>query len=216
MTLWDTVTALGRRWYLVLIGIVCTLASLYLVGNQNPVFYSRASVYFLAPASDLYPNVLRTTSLDLVAAAGVVAKRINGTESMTKVASSEVTLVGRGILDGTSIALPDNGGQWSVNFNVQALDVQVTAPTAEEVRARQEQTFQRIDDELRLMQDEQDVPDVDRITTVVNPTVPLMFAMSGERRRSQLMTIVIGGGLTLLAVGLVELRATRRRLEPAA
>lgn len=212
MTLWDTLNAIARRWYIVLVGIACTAMSLYVVAEQNPVFYSRASAYFLAPASELYPNVLRTTSLDLVATAGVVAARINGTESMTKVASPEVTLIGRGILDGSSIALPDNGGQWSANYDVQALDIQVTAPTKEEVRARLQRIFERIEVELQMMQDEADVPEVDRITTVLNPTVPPIYAMSGERRRSQLMTVAVGGGLTLLAIGLVELRAARRRL----
>lgn len=212
MTLWDTLTAIGRRWYIVLLGIACTALSLYVVAEQNPVYYSRANAYFLAPASELYPNVLRTTSLDLVAAAGVVAKRINGTESMTKVASPEVTLIGRGILDGSSIALPDNGGQWSANYNVQALDIQVAAPTEQEVRNRLQRIFQRVQVELQLMQDEADVPEVDRITTVLNPTVPPIYAMSGERRRSQLMTVAVGGGLTLLAVGMVELWAARRRL----
>lgn len=211
MTLWDTFTAIGRRWYIALLGLACTAGALYVIQEQPSVYYSRASVYFLAPASDLYPNVLRTTSLDLVVAAGVVGKRINGTATMTKTASSEVTIVGRGIRDGSSVGLLDNGGQWSTNYNVQALDVQVSAPSVEEVRARQDALFTQIADELQAIQEEHDVPEVDLITSVVVPENSLVVEMRGQRRRAQAMVLALGSSLTLLLIGSAELAARRSR-----
>lgn len=212
MTLWDTLSALRRRWYVVVAGLLCMTIALVLIHQQKPVYFSRTSVYFLAPASTLYPNVLRTTSLDIVATAGVVAKLINGTAEQTKVASTEVTLVGRGVRDGSSIALPDNGGQWSVSYNVQALDIQVVAPTAEEVRARQSAIIAEINEKLTDLQNQANVSADDRITTEVLPPAPPVDAYGGRPRFAEGMTVALGVALTLLAVGTVELRSRRRQL----
>ncbi|MDQ7992684.1 MAG: hypothetical protein AAGC63_05760 [Propionicimonas sp.] len=215
MTLADVLGAIGRRWYIVLVGLLCTGLALYSIQHRDTVFYSRASVYFLAPASELYPNVLRTTSLDLVAAAGVVAKRINGTHTLPKTSGSEATLVGRGVRDGAQIKLIDNGGQWSTYYNVQALDVEVVAPTIEEVQQRQAAIFARINQELDTMQTDAKVPEEDWITTEVLPSSPAIYPMRGQGSRALGMTLALGVGLTLLAIGTVELAAKRRRLAAA-
>ncbi len=206
MTVWDTLGALRRRWYIVALGILCTGLAIAYLRVQEPVYYSRATAYFLAPASELYPNRLQTTSLDLVATAGVVAKRINGTKMTSKTASWQVTLIGRKIYDGTMIKLPDNGGQWSISYDVQALDIQVAAATPEEVRIRQAKIFKQIGDELKALQDAARVPAVDRINIEV-PATPAILQMSGERRRAQLMVGTLGGVLTLLSIGMLERRA---------
>lgn len=211
MGLWDVIAALGRRWYVVVVGVVATAAVLFGIQQQEPVFYSRAQVYFLAPSSTLNPNVLRVASLDLVTAAGVVGKRVNDTGNLTGTASMDVTLIGRGVRDGSAVMLPDNGGQWSVSYNRQSLDVQVAAATPEAVRERQSEIFAEVDDELASLQGELNVPIADLITTEIVPSDPIILPMSGERRRAQAMTLALGLGATLLAVGSVELRGRSRR-----
>ncbi|WP_447942447.1 hypothetical protein [Microbacterium aurum] len=181
------------------------------IAVQQPVFFSRASVYFFAPSSTVNPNVLRVASLDLVTAAGVVGKRVNGTKTLTGTASMEVTLFGRGILDGSSVMLPDNGGQWSVSFNRQELDVQVVAATPEEVTRRQSELFAQIRLELDALQTELEVPAANLITTEIVPQKPAVLAITGERRRAQVMTLILGSTLTLLAIGSVELTGRIRR-----
>ncbi len=214
MAVWDVFAALLRRWYIVVLGVAVTGAVLWGIQAQEPVFYSRAQVYFLAPSSTLNPNVLRVASLDLVTAAGIVGKRFNGTEQQVGTASMDVTLFGRGVRDGSAVVLPDNGGQWSVSYNRQSLDVQVIAATPEEVRERQQTIFDQIDEELAILQSELDVPPGNLITTEVVPSDPVVLPVSGERRRAQLMTLALGGVVTLLAVGQLELaRRSRRQRE---
>ncbi|MGP3535738.1 hypothetical protein ACTU3I_13150 [Microbacterium sp. RD1] len=209
MTVWDVFVAFRRRWYVVVAGVLATAGVLAFIQVQEPVYFSRAQVYFLAPSSTLNPNVLRVASLDLVTAAGVVGKRVNGTDTMTRTADSQVTLVGRGIREGSSVQLPDNGGQWSVSYNRQELDVQVAAPTIAAVRREQERLFTRIDAELDRLQTDLNVPESNLITTEVVPSQPLVVEMSGERRRAQAMTLALGAALTMLAVGSIELHARR-------
>lgn len=210
MTFWGAVAAIRRRWYVVAIGIVCTALALYAVQSRPPVYFSRAMVYFLAPASQFFPNIVETRSFDLVDVAGIVGKRINGSNSLTKTASMEATLVGRGVDDGTSIKLPDNGGQWSAYYDTQALDIQVTAPTEDEIRSRQAEIFTRIEAELAALQDELDIPKNDRIQTKVLPDSPTIQAVTGDRRRAQAMILALGIGISLLAVGEAELRSARQ------
>lgn len=216
MTVWETFAAMRRRWAFVLTGFACTALAVSVVISQPGVYWSRTDVLFLAPSSESYPNVLRTTSEDLIITAGIVAKRINGTQSLTKTATMDVTLMGRGVLDGASIQLPDNGGQWAPNYNEQALTVQVTAATAEEVRERQESILAQISKELDDLQDEAGVADVNRITTAIVPFTAGVQHINGEPKRASAMTVILGGSLTLLAVGLAELWAVRRRAVPAA
>lgn len=214
VTVWDAFAAMRRRWYIVLAGVIATGAMLGFIQAAQPVFYSRASVYFFAPSSTLNPNVLRVASLDLVTAAGVVGKRVNATKTQTGTASMEVTLFGRGILDGSSVTLPDNGGQWSVSFNRQELDVQVVGATPEEVKSRQAELLDRIDRELDSLQSTLEVPSTNLITTEIVPRDPLVIAVTGERRRAQVMTLALGSTLTLLTIGSVEVtgRIRRRKL----
>lgn len=211
MTLWGAVAAIRRRWYLVAIGIVCTALALHFVQATAPVLLSRASVYFLSPASRYAPNIVETRSFDLVDVAGIVGKRINGSSSLAKTASAEVTLVGRGVDDGMAIKLPDNGGQWSSYYDTQALDVQVTASTENEIRSRQTEIFARIEAELAALQDQLDVPAEDRVSIRVLPDVPTIQVVTSDRYRAQAMVLVLGFGLTLLAIGESELRSVRQR-----
>jgi len=206
---WDVLASLPRRWYVVLIGVIATVVGILLVQVAEPVYYSRAQVYFLAPASQVNPNTLRVRSLDLVAAAGVVAKTVNGTDGLTGTASPDATLIGRGILDGTAVTLPDNGGQWSVSYDTQALNVEVAARTAAEVRSRQTELFSRIDDALTTLQRDQGVPAANLITTEILPADPFVVPYGGDRRRAQGMILVLGVAGTMLAVGSIELAARR-------
>ncbi len=211
MTLWDTLVAARRRWYIAVAGVLCTLAALYGIRTQPVVFYSEAEVYFLAPSSKVYPNQLGTSSLGLVTVAGVVGKIINGSHTLPKTTDPNVSLPSRGIDDGTYISLPDNGGQWSVYYNVQALEVQVAAPSPEAVKAKQAKAFTEISDTLKKLQDDEGVVAHNRITTQVLPDSPVIVAMSGERRRAEAMTLLLGALLTLIAIAIVELRSLPRR-----
>ena len=210
MTIWEAFGALLRRWYVVVAGLLVAGSLLMYVEVQEPVYFSRASAYFFAPSSLVNPNVLRVASLDLVTAAGVVAKRVNANEVMAETASMEVTLFGRGIMDGSAVLLPDNGGQWSVSYNRQELDVQVVAASPEEVQERQSAIFEQIQTELATLQDELGVPPGNRITTEIVPTRPAVILVTGERRRAQMMIVALSAVGVLLAVGMLELRRRER------
>lgn len=213
MTFWDTMAAIGRRWYVVLIGIACVAGGVVAIRDQPTIYYSRATVFFLAPASKVNPNVLQTRLQSIIITAGIVGKQLNGTATLTKVSGTEdVPIVDRGIADGVVIEIPDHGGQWSVSYDTQGLDVQVAGASPEIVRARQAVAFARLNQALKRIQDDAKVPTVDRITTRVGPATPPIIALRGQSRRAMAMVVLLGAALTMVAIGLLELRRRRTQL----
>lgn len=206
----DLLRALLRRWYVVAIGIVCTgLACLHVLTHDG-VYWSRVDVILLAPASNAYPNSLTTRSGDLIQTAGIVETLLNGTRQPEKLASTEATIIGRGIVDGSSVTLPDYGGQWAPNFNRPVLDVQVVASSPEEVRVRQQRILMEIDDILEDLQVKASVDPVNHITAQVAVPTPTIHYAAGDRKRALAMSIVLGSAVTLVAVILIEGRRQPR------
>jgi hypothetical protein len=209
MALWELIRAALRSWPLVVAGAVVTLVVAYGTTLDEGVFWSRTQVVFLAPASTAYPNTLRTTSEDIIITAGVVAKAVGGPDKVTKYASPDATLVGKGVRDGWSVRLPDTGGQWATHFAEQVLYVEVVAATAEEVDAQQSVLVARIAEELHELQRDAGVAPVNEITVTVAPESTVVHHVQGSSLRSAGMVGVLGVGATCTVLGLVEVRRRR-------
>ncbi|MEZ0447906.1 hypothetical protein [Cellulomonas sp. ICMP 17802] len=208
MSIWDVLQAFVRRWYVLMLVVALALGASYVVKQSRGVYWSRAEVTFLAPTSSNNPNALQTTSTDLVITAGIVAKRINGNLTWNKVSDPAATIVGEGVYDGWIVRLPDNGGQWSRYYPRQVLVVEVSGPTEDAVRARQQDLFQRIAAELADMQ--QGVAAGDLITTTVVPDPPNVYYMSGSKTKAIAMIWLIAAGGATAAVVELERRRSRR------
>lgn len=210
MTIWDLGSVLARRWYLVLLGVLCIGAACLVVNSDRGVYFSRAEVVLLLPAGQGDRNTLTTTSSDAVVLAGAVAKIINGAQTEPRAASPDATIVGRGIDDGYSLQLPDLGGQWAPSFPRQVLDVQVVGPDAEVVHERMQALIARIGDELATLQIEANVAPKDRITAQSTPTEPSVTYISGSRARALSMTALVGIAITFGTVAIVDHLIDRR------
>lgn len=209
MTIWEVFRALLRRWYILLTATAVAGMLSYSVMGAKGVYWSRVEVTFLAPTSEVNPNVLRTTSSDLVVTAAVVAKLVNGNATWNKMADPATTIVGEGVASGWAVRLPDYGGQWSTVYSRQVLDVQVSGPTAEAVLEQNQALIVRIEEELSALQ--RGVPQRDRITTMIVPEEPGIRYLVGRPTRALVMVWLLCGAAALVATGLVELRARRYR-----
>ncbi|KQY42923.1 hypothetical protein [Cellulomonas sp. Root137] len=208
MTIWDALQALVRRWYVLLGAVLIGLLASYVAVTAEGAYWSHAEVTFLAPTSAINPNALRTTSSDLIIAAGAVAKRVNGNAAWNQMADPAATIVGQGILDGWQVKLPDHGGQWSRVYPRQVLDIQVSGPTADVVKARRAELIERIDAELAGLQ--QGVAPSDLITTAVVPAAPSISYMHGSKVRALAMIWVLVGVGVLAAIQILEPRSARQ------
>lgn len=209
MTIWDILSSVMRRWYIILASIAVGLAASHAVIGAAGVYWSRAEVTFLAPASDVNPNALTTRSSDLIVTAGVVAKLVNGNITWNKLADPSATLVGEGVYDGWAVRLPDYGGQWSSVYSRAVLDVQVTGPDAETVRERQSALLVQIDQHLDELQE--GVAPTDRITTTVVPAEPTVYYVSGRTTRALAMVWMLCGAAALATASLLETSKRRKQ-----
>ncbi|MGI5189647.1 hypothetical protein ACQEVI_16025 [Promicromonospora sp. CA-289599] len=209
MKFWDLVRAALRRWIVLVAGAVTTLGLMYSTTLDDGVFWSRTQVVFLAPVSAAYPNSLRTTSEDLIITAGVVGKTVSGPDAVTKYASPDATLVGEGVRDGWSVRLPDTGGQWAPHFAEQVLYVEVVAPTADQVTARQGEIIAQITEELDRLQRDAGVAPVNDITVTVAPESTAVHQVKGSRGRSVGMAGVLGVAATFTVIAMLESRGRR-------
>lgn len=218
MTFWELIKVLWRYWYLVVIGAVCTVAVGLSASSQDGVYFTRTTIAFRAPTSELHPNSFRTQSEDVIDTAGVVAKRVTGPGKVTKFSTPDVTIVGLGVLDGWSLRLPDTGGQWATNFSTQALVLDVVGPSPEIVRARQQDLIGRVQSELLALQDAADVKPSNHITAVPAPDTTVIYYVTGSRPRVLAMTAILGICVTVAIVLAVDRRRRSRhgrQSEPA-
>jgi len=208
MGIWDVLLTLLRRWYIALLALLIALGASYVVKSHSGVYWSRAEVTFLAPASTVYPNSLTTTSTDLIDTASLIAKHINGNATWNKLSDPAATIVGEGIYDGWAVHVPDYGGQWSRVFSRQVLDVQVSGPTEEDVRTRQEVLLGEISSQLAELQT--GVAPGDRITATVVPDPPNVEEFHGSKARTLAMIWVLSAAGAVTAVVELERRRVRR------
>lgn len=195
----DLLRAARRAWYVVVVGVLLTGLALVGVYRDDGLYYSQVEVRLLAPSSAAFPNVLTTTSGDIIQTAGIVAALVNGTDPPRKLADAAATLPGRGVTEGWSVTLPDTGGQWAPNFASQLLNVQVVGPSEKGVIAEREHILAEVSRTLLDLQTEAGVDPVAQITTYIEED-PAVFYMEGRPSRALLVTAALGGLTTMWSV----------------
>ncbi|MET0931814.1 MAG: hypothetical protein ABWX74_20020, partial [Aeromicrobium sp.] len=175
MTVLEVLGILWRRRVLTLLGAAATVVALSVVATRPVVYWSQANVIFLQPTTQQKPNSLTSTSGGLISMAGYVEQVVNAGTRKPPTASN-VSLLARGVRDGYSIELPDNGGQWSHNFEQALLNVQVTGPSEGVVRERRDQIVEKIRATARDLQTSAHVTDESVVRTEVSPAAPSVGA----------------------------------------
>jgi hypothetical protein len=210
VTIWDLGAAALRRWYLAVAGLMCIATACLLALSNQGVYFVRTEAVFLPPSDLNLPNNLMNTSPDAVTMAGAVARRINGADTELKLASPDATIVGRGVSDGFSVALPDSGGQWTPSFGRQLLDVQVVGPNHDEVQVKLDVLVQRIRAELYDLQASAGVMPSNMVTIQQVPISPTITYMDGAPINAIMMLIGLGVPLLTAAIAVLD-RAMPRR-----
>lgn len=199
-----------HAWYVVVFGLLATGLAVSWVSGLPGVYYGQADVVFLRPANRIVPNGLSVNSSSVIATVGVVERDVNGGFHATRVVSEQVTILGTGMRSGSSVRLPNSGGQWANNFDRAVLDVQVVDVTAAAAQERLDDAVRRIESSLATLQDEAGVRAADRIRTQLSPAVPRVAYRTGNAKRAAAMTGVLGLSITWSALVLLEARSRRR------
>jgi hypothetical protein len=186
--------------WVALVGILCTILAAKAATARPGVYFSEVKVIFLAPNNALYPNSLVAVNESVIETAGLVGVMSDpGKSQNTKVTDPNISIVNQGIRDGYRIQLPNDGGQWSDNYDQSLLDVQAAGPTLNSVVAQMQNLIARINATLTKIQDDRQVAAVNRIRTSVNPAQVPIYYQTGSKIRALAAVVVLGFGFTVAA-----------------
>lgn len=209
MALWELLRALRRHPLIVAIGLVATFVALLGVRAHPGVYEARMGMILTPTGDQIKSNPYYGRDYSLIASAGVLANVVNQAIGTART-SSTVTLSGKGVRDGYAVDLPNKGGQFVFDFDRPILDVQAVGPTPERVRQNLDAAVEIIRTALTRLQDESAVPARLRITLHPEPANPVIGYSRGRPSRALPATMLLGLGLTLSLVLLIDDRHGRR------
>jgi hypothetical protein len=200
-----------RRMILAGLGLALTAGFTIHFLQKPGVYYAESQVRFLAPLSKANPNSLVVSLGGVTSLAGTVGRLVEPHPPAGQVVSPLVTLTDEGVRNGWSVSLPNDGGQFTDKFDQQQLQVQVVGSSSEEVRRRIASLTAMINADLVRLQDQKDIPQVDRIITSPSPAHTDVVYLTGSRARTIVATFLLGFGLTVVADMLLGRRHRSRR-----
>ena len=202
MTLKNFLRGLGRRWYVVLIGLTITgFACVYVSSAVLPT-YQRAASLLLMPAASSVPDG-GNPYLYLGGLGQASEVLVNSMASQT---------VREPLLDGHATA--DVSVAQNVTSGGPLLTVTVTGASDEEVAEVLDRALSGVESTLGALQTKAGVPGEDRITALSLTTDDTSTVIQQSRLEAVAVTAAAGVALTLLLTGFIDgllLSSARRR-----
>ncbi len=214
MTIIQLTRSLRRRWYVLVVGVVCTVAAVMVFSKNERVYFAQTNVVFEAPGAPTVAGVDYGFSESLNYFAAVVERTVNGSSASVRLSSPTATLYGIGIRQGRSVSLADGGGQWSHVFDRPVLSVQVVDSSPERVYAGMAAATSDISTAAETMQSESGAPLDTRITVTTTPEKPEIASFgqtSTSRIKGAASMVSVGVALSASAACILDSAALRRR-----
>lgn len=200
-----------RRWYLVLVGLVATIAILWPTTHRPGVYWTQVEAVVLPPTFDRFPNRYEDPQYSLSALAGVIVTDFNGGDAPLQTASSGATLYGEGVREGSQVRMLNLGTQWNPLYDLPRIDVQVVGDDSVAVAEQANQITTRLADLLAQRQRDLNVDPALTATMTTSPSEPSVYYITGSRTRAMAAGGIVGLVLTISAVYALEKFLTRRR-----
>lgn len=188
---------LARRWYLVLIAIICMAPVLYAAHIATGVFYVTADVLFLPPPAAVGGNTLRADPGRTVYYAAVVERRFNGESPESVPRPTDAPLYGTGIRNGFAVYLPNAGGQWQSNFNKPVIRVEIVGEDSAVVQLEMDRIVHRIQELAVEPQHTMGVKPEAFITTEISPEKPIIAHVGIRNSRAEVALLLLTVGLAV-------------------
>jgi hypothetical protein len=198
--------ALARRWYVLVVIALVTVAAALTIPRAEGVYWSRVSIVFLPPTTPVNENALSPTPETLVDFAAIIERQYTGAPITDRLgAAIPSALYGSGVRVGTKVELVNAGGQWSSSFADPVITVDVVDESASGVLSKVMAAVERVEELSAQIQADAAVPPASTITTLASPEQPVVNFTRGDRLRAT------GGilGFGALAAVLLALAADR-------
>lgn len=209
MTIRQFLRLLLRRWYLVLVGAIVTVAGIVFMTHREGVYFAQFNAILLAPKEQYFPNQIENPPYPLAPLAGVVAAEWNDSNRPLFTASGDTTVVGLGVRRGAQVRVPNEGSQWQPIFSSPIINVQVVDRDPETVQREAKRIGAELKDILRTQQQSAGVRAQMQVTLITSPDEPAIAYIAGSRPRTAVATGLIGAAATLIIVYWID-RGVRR------
>lgn len=216
MTFRQVLRAVARRWYVLVVAMICAGLVLAGVARNEGVYFARYDLVFLPPASATDDqNTLGSIPDSMVEFAGIVERQYNGNTATRLFASDDATLYGAGVTRGTQVFLPKSGGQWTGTHK----DPMLIVEAVDSSEARVLDSIERvIDDVQEIAQQRQDAANVDPenyISMLVSDRTSRVAFVTGSKNRGIAGIVALGLGVGVAGAAILDqLLARRRRHHP--
>ena len=191
---------LARRWYILVVALLCSIAAISSTASARGVYDARLALVFLPPTSATIDNNTlgsNSTAESLVEFAGIVEREYHGNAPRTRFSSTDATLYGAGIRSGTQVFQPNSGGQWTKNFNEATLIVESVESTRAGAVATVNKVIAEIQSIAARRQADAGVAPQNQISVIVSDETSRVFYIDGDARRAAaaLLALGLGGGV---------------------
>lgn len=210
MTARDVIRMLGRRWLVVLVGLVCTALAMTWATGRVGVYATQIDVVFLVPSEPGKSNVLVDDVDPLITFARIIEIEVNAGRVVPRFSSPSATLYGAGVRDGYSVTMPNSGGQWTNYFQRPVLSVEVVGASEAEVRTNLGKAVATIDAAVSGRQRAAGLDPSIWIQTKNSPSTSVVTYIPGSPRRAALAIGLLGIALTGLSANVVDRLDARR------
>ena len=204
MTVDDLFQAAVRRWYVVLIGVLLTLASIQHVRSAPVVYYSKVTAVVLSPADDEVDQGNSLLIRGPVPLASLVVMDVNNQPNKVRASSDDATLYAMGYRSATWIHLQQAGNQWKATAAGPNIEIEAVDSTPEAVEDRTRTAMSEIGRALQKHQDDFHIKRADRAWIEQSPASPVILPYGASRGRAQGATLLLGICLTAVAVVLAD------------
>ncbi|WP_298459532.1 hypothetical protein [uncultured Cellulomonas sp.] len=213
MSLDELIRTAARRWYVVLPALALALLWSGALLRPQPTYHAQMDLVMVLPGAAATDGISDARRESLVAFAGVVEREMNDGAPVTRLSSASASLFGAGVRQGSSVSVPNVGGQWTNSFTRPVLSVEAVDSTPEQVTARLAVAEARVETLVESLQAEQGAAPADRIQVVRVPQEPPVSYVGATKSglvRAGLALGLLSVGAALLLAVTVDRRIDRR------
>ncbi|TQJ30603.1 hypothetical protein [Microbacterium sp. SLBN-146] len=169
MTIRELLGVVLRRWYVVVIVVLCAALATFAFMRDGGSYTTRTLVTFMLPEKTIFAPGNGLDDASVIGFAGSVAQELNEGKAPRRYSEDGAPLYGAGAREQTLVTLANAGNQWVASYLRAEIEIQIVGRTEEEVTVRQAEMIDRALQVTDSQQDMLGIPEESRISASVVP-----------------------------------------------
>ncbi len=189
MTIRAVLTAMRRRWYVVVVALIAAVLAFAGFSNDGGIYTTKTVVSFLVPATTSLSADNGSGDSSVISFARSVAAQVNSGRHPVSYSMDDSPYYGAGLRQGVLVVVPNDGNQWYESFSHAEIDIQIVGRTEQWVKQQQSLFVDQILAVAKAQQDGLVANPGDYLTASVLPLTQDITEV-GPSKNSQLIALV--------------------------